>query len=500
MTLIDHTNYDTLLKQSTNPRDSSPDGNVYFDVDNNSIQLIGVDELATVNFGAGVVANPLDTSDGITMRALYNFENQERVIDEELRKFLRGVAGDYRFSGAYNFVNGVKLDSTDRNKIRGSGFKEFSDSGDGHEYVDRIYHGIRSLVDIQETTQSYWTLVTSTDEATLQAAVWSDFVRTGEINEVVQVYGDTSYGDTSAGDFDYTTRIVVVRTRSWAYNPGETTSTASGINEFSGFSGGYGVGESLNAQNTESLVDVYGGSAVSPFTGMSLEQLGTPQTETGFNEADGDFTWVLHNSFGGTASECAAYLDAVILQDADIDSGSGIYSGKKGRVWYSRDASGKIVTYSIDGDGLFIEGLSSAEKQNVILTDDNGNEKTYPYFPSCEISVGTAAVADTNAWYQVFYLDGASDADFDSVNAVTVNDADGNPVKGNVSTDAVGNKISFTYSYDTNTQAGLTAGTDKDMVVQVEGDGGCAQALTEFTMTRSAVVAVSCIPSTDNNA
>lgn len=499
MSLIDHTNYTTTLKQSTQPRSGSPDGNIYFDVDNNEIQLIGIDELATVDFGGGPVANPLNNTDGITMRGLYNFENQERRTDETLRMYKRGTDGDYRFSGAYSFVNGVKLDASDRSKIRGSGFIEYADTGDGQTDVDRIYHGVKSLVDIQAGTTPYYALVSATDETTLQAATWNDFNRTGDIDEAVQVYGDTSNGDSGAGDFDYTTETLVVRVRSWGYNAGETTSVLTGISEFSGFSAGYGVGESLNTNNSYNLADVYT-TPISPFSGMSLEKMAVAQTETGFNEANGDFTWVLHNTNGGTVQECAAYLDALALQDSDIDSGTGSYNGKSGRVWYSRNAEGKVVTSSIGGDGLFIEGLSTAEQQNIIMTDDAGDSKTYPYFPEVQITVGAAAVADTNAWYHVFYKDGAGGADYDTSGAVTVQDKDGNPIKGNVATDAVANKISFPYAYDTNTQAGLSSGIDKDMVVLVEGDGGVAQAFTEFTVTRTSVVPVTCAPSTDNNA
>lgn len=500
MALIDHTNYTTTLKQSTNPRGSTPNGNVYFDSANNEIQLIGVDELATVDFGSGPVANPLNNFDGITMRALYNFENSRRRLDENLRKYKRGTDGDYRFAGAFSFVNGVKLDGTDRDKIRASGFIEYADTEDGQTDVDRIYHGVASLVDIQATTIPYWSLVTATDEATLQAATWTDFVREGDINEVVQVFGSTANGDTGAGNFDYTARILVVRVRSWGYNAGETTSVASGISEFSGNSAGYGVGESLNPSNTYALADVFGGSSIAPWSTMTLEKLVTPQTETGFNEADGDFTWVLNNPAGGTVQQCAAYLDALALQTSDIDAGAGSYVGTKGRVWYTRNAAGKVVTSSVGGDGLFIEGLSTAEKQNVIMTDDAGNQKTYPFFPEVQITVGAAAVADTNAWYHVYYADGASTADFDTVGAVTVNDSAGDPVKGNVSTDAVGGKISFAYAYDTNTQAGLAANVDKDIVVLVEGDGGAAQAITFATITRSTVVAITCAPPADNNA
>ena len=52
---------------------------------------------------------------------------------------------------------------------------------------------------------------------------------------------------------------------------------------------------------------------------------------------------VLNNTGGGTAQQCAAFLDAATLQDADVDTGTGTYNGKKGRVWYSRNASGKVL-------------------------------------------------------------------------------------------------------------------------------------------------------------
>lgn len=498
--LIDHTNFATLLKESTSPRGSAPNGNVYFDTANNRIQLIGANELATVNFGAGPVTNPLNNFDGVTMRALYNFENNRRRVNDTLRKFKRGIKGSYRFSGAYNFVNGVKLDGTDRAKVRGSGFVEYAATGDGETAIDRVYHGVLSLVDIQATSVPYWALVANTTEATLQAATWTNFVRQGDINEVVQVFGSTANGDTGAGSFDYRERVLVVRVRSWGYNPGETTSVASGITEFSGFNGGYGLGESLNPANSFALADVFGGAAVSPFTGLSLELKGVPEVGTGFNEGNGNFTWVLNNSAGASVAQCAAYLDAVSLQDTDIDAGAGMYNGKKGRVWYTRNASGQVVTASIGGKGLLVKGLSPAESQKIVMTDDAGTQRTYPFFPTVEIDVGSVAPTDPNAWYAVFYDNGAGSADFDTATAVLVNDAAGNPVTGNVAADVAGTKIAFAYGFDTNTQAGLPAGVDKAMVALVEGDGVAAQAFSRFTTTRSTLVAVTCAPVLDNNA
>jgi hypothetical protein len=499
MPLITHLNLNQL-RQSDNPAGSSPNGNIYFDTANNRIQLIGVNELATVDLGAGMVANPLTNADGITMRALYNFENARRRVNETLRRYKRGTDGDYRFAGAFSFINGVKLRDADRAKIRGSGFIEYADSGDGATTVDRIYHGVQSLVDIQNTSTPYWALVTATDEATMQAATWTDFLRPGDINEVVQVFGSAAHGN-----FDFRTRTLVVRVRTWGYNPGETTSVLTGITEFSGFSAGYGVGESTNTNNPYTLANVYGGSRIAPWTGMSLERLASPQVETGFNEGNGSFTWVLNNTGGGTVQQCAAFLDAFTLQNSPVAVGVGTYNGKNGRLWYTRNAAGKVVTTSIDGAGLFIEGLSPSERQNVEFRDNANATRSYPFFPEVQITVGAAALADPNAWYHVFYENGAGSADYDTVGAVTVQNSAGIDVKGNVQANQVGGKISFAYAYVTNTQAGLSGNVDKPCVVIVEGDAnggstGAAQALAQFTITNAPITAVTCAPTTDNNA
>ena len=511
--LIDETNFKQYLKVSTQGRSGTPDGNVFFDTANDIIELIGVDELATFDHtgldpaGGASDANQLTNFDGVTLRALYNLENQTRRLNDSQRTFLRGSKGTYRYAGAFDFVNGVKLSSavlgdgsTDRSKIRGSGWIEYAGTKNGRTDIDRTYHGVFSLVDVQATTVPQWALVTDTLEATLQSATWASFERLGDINEAVQVYGSTAFGDATAGDFDFTLRTLIVRVRSWGYVPGETTSAAANIAEFSGFSAGYGVGETLNPANTFALADVFGGAQISPWTGMTIEKLGVAQTETGFAEADGDFTWVLHNTLGGTVAQCAAYLDALALEPGDIDSGAGTYLGDKGRVWYARNDEAVVVTSSNEGEGLFIEGLSISEKQNVIMTDDAGASKTYPFFPELQISVGAAAVGDTLAWYHMYYVDGAAAADFDTAAAVPVRNAAGQIIKGNVSADEVSEVLSEAYAYDTDTDAGLSAGVNKDIVVIVEGDGGAGQAITYATIKRETIISITCAPSADTNA
>jgi hypothetical protein len=475
---------DNLLKQSTQGRNGSPDGNIYFDLANGTIELITESELATVDFGSGAVENPLKDVDGITMKALYGFERTERRADENLRKYQKYFEGTFKYSGAYEIVNGRKFAGDDRDKIRNSGLIERA----GNSQIDRIYFGGVSLGNVEETSQPKYQLS--------EGGEVFDLAKAGDMNEMIQVYGTTANGDTGAGDFDNRQYMAFVL-RTFGYTYSKKVLGDSGLVEMSGYSAGFGLSESQHPTTKNySLEDVYGGSAIAPFTGLSLEKLATPTTQSGFVEANGDFTWVLRNSANATLDECIAYLDALAQTDDDIDSGSEtVTHGLRVNEWYV-SADGIITTQSgADSLGLFIENIPASDLQRVKFTDDNGDVKTYPFYVQVNIDVGQFAKADTNAWYTVYYKDGAGASDFNTSNAVIVQDATNVDVSGDVG----GQDIVFNYAYDTNTQAGLNAAEDKVMIVEVEGHGVATAAMTEFTVTRTGIVSVTCSPTAEQN-
>lgn len=488
---INLTNYATMLVQSSQGRSGSPDGNVYFNVANGTVEFITREELSQVNLGSGLEDNPLTNELAIKMEAIYAFENQERRVDEVLRQYERFTDASFKFAGAYEFVNSRKPEGSDREKIRGSGWVERAlDNG-----VDRIYFGGRSLGNVESGSQPYYQLASG--------GAPSDFAKAGAVDEAVQVYGDTGNTptDSGAGNFD-TRTYYAMSVRTFGYNYDRKTLTDSGLSQADGYAAGFALAESLHlTTNAYSLADVYGGSQIAPWTGMSLEELDTPQSETGFNEADGNFTWVLHNTNNASLNECIAFLDALAQTDNDINAhATNVTNGKRVGTWYSYDAQGRIVTRSGTGSGgLFIENVPTADQQRVVFTDDASGTKTYPFQVQVEIDPGANAIADANAWYHVYYLDGSGAADYNTSGAVTVQDASSSDVKGNVATDVSGGRIIFTYDYDGNTQAGLSAGADKVIVVVVEGDGGATQQKVEATITRDAVVRITCAPGIETN-
>lgn len=250
------------------------------------------------------------------------------------------------------------------------------------------------------------------------------------------------------------------------------------------------------------MADVYGGAQIAPWTGMTLEKLAAAQVEGGFNEANGNFTWVVNNTGSGNLNQCVAFLDALAQTDNDIDSGAlTTTNGKRVGTWYTYNASGQIVTRSGagDGKGLFIEAIPTADEQRIVFTDDAGNLKTRPFNVSISVDPGSYAIADTLAWYHGFFLNGpGAGDDFNTSGAITVRDSADVQVKGNVAANASGGKLPFAFDYDGDTWGGI-AGTNKDVVMEVEGDGGATAAKTVFTISRTAIINVTCAPGLETN-
>lgn len=468
--LIDLSNYSTLLKESTQGRAGVPDGNIFFDTTNGRIELITVEELAQVDLGSGLEANPLANQEGIFIGAVYAFERQQRRTNEFLRQFDAGLAGTFKFAGAYELVNGRKFDTVtssvgdDREKLRGSGWLERNAGGT----VTNVFFGVRSLGNIEATSQPYYQLA--------DGGAPANFEKAGAVDEAIDVTGATTF--------------LSVKVRTFGFNYDEKTLADSGISEMSGYSAGFALGETPHLTSGGfALADVYGGGQIAPWTGMSLEKLAVAQTETGFTQADGNFTWVLHNTGNGTLDECVAFLDALAQTDDDIDSGAQtVTNGKRVKTWYTYDAQGRIVTRSgADSLGLFIENVPTVDQQRIVFTADDASTKTYPFLVQLNINVGANAAADANAWYHVWEA-----ANYGTPSAVTVLDSVGAEMKG-----TVGGLTTIQKAFDYDGQGGGPA--DLDIVVECEGDGTATQAKTEATITRVAAVNVACAPGLETN-
>jgi YD repeat-containing protein len=414
--------------------------------------------------------NPFTNQDQIFIGAVYAFERLRRKTNEFLRKFDSGTAGTYKFAGAYELING-RLFGTggspvadDRKKLCGSGWLERLANGT----VSKIFFGVRSLGNIEDTSQPYYQLT--------DGGAPTDYAKDGPVNEAIEV--------TAPADF------LSSKVRTFGQNYDEKTLVDSGISEMSGYSAGFALGESPHlTTGAYALADVYGGAKISPWTGMTLEKLATPQTETGFAQADGNFTWVLNNTANGNLNQCVAFLDALAQTDDDIDSGAlTITHGKRVRTWYTYDAQGRIVTRSgADSLGLFIENIPLVDRQRIVFTDDAAAQKTYPFNVQITVLVGAAAKADTNAWFHIWEADG-----YGTSGAQVLYNSEDEEMKGPVN----GADVVQAFDWD---GYPLGPSDDLEIVVEVEGDGAATQAKTEATLTRSLAISISCAPALETN-
>jgi len=500
--LIDLSNYDSLLVQSTQSRSGTPDGNVFFDT-TGKIEFIRNDELGTIDLtskgGGATDENQLYAGTGIKFEAIYAFENQERRIDETLRKYNRWTKGDFKFGGAYSFVNArVPSITADASIIRGSGWNELDASG----VIQKIYFGNKGLSNIESGSQPYY-MLDSNASPTLNGITPADFAKAGQIDEAVLVY-ELSVSDERAYEG------VSVRTFGYNFDRKETVADL-GIAELGGYSTGFALNESAHLTSGDySLADVYGGAMVSPWglvavPYMELEKLAVALNVDEFAEAAGDFTWVLNNPGSGTNAspvsagnlyQMVAFLDALAMQDADIDSGAETVTyGKRVGTWYYYNATGQVVTRSgADSLGLYLYNVPTADQQLVVFTDDAAAIKSYSFSVSVEITVGATAKADVLAWYHSYFA-----AAYDTAGAITVEDSGAVEVKGDASEADGDNKIIFPFDYTGDTVGG-SADTDKDCVFLCEGDGGATQAKTLYTITKITTVSFSCAPPVENNA
>ena len=442
---------------ATQGRAGTPDGNVFIDTSdpaNPRIEMLADDEVTEVDFGAGPVPNPLSRFDGFTMQALYGALGDYRRNDVNARRFLRQIEGVFRQAGSYDLIANAQYAENhasgvpDTALVRQSGFRYLAANGQ----VNRIYFGAGSLNPI--TPGSITTYQTEVGGPV------TEFTRTGDINEVVQVFGTTANGDTGAGDFD-TRDFFAVTVRQFGSIHQRRTLTDSGIPQSDNFFGAFGLGETPHPTSAAFDETVINDAAVAPWSGLDYATETGPITRTGFTQADGDFTERIANPDGATLDEIVAFLDALARRDTDIDSGAPTQIGSQVDTLYTFDNAGNIVFKP----GLFVENIPTADQTRLVFTDDQGDTKTYPVSVEIRSAFSTAALADPNAWYHVFIEDDADADDYNTANAITFQDREGIDQFGLVSS-VPGGVLSVSHNFSA-AVAGSDIGANSPFAVRV---------------------------------
>lgn len=135
----------------------------------------------------------------------------------------------------------------------------------------------------------------------------------------------------------------------------------------------------------------------------------------------------------------------------------------------------QLFDITVDGGGI-----------DSFLVPVTTTQRTFPFVAAGNIVFNDELVNDANATYVMYFTndDAGDDAgnDFDTVNAIVVQDNNGNDISGTITVSSV----AFDFDYDGNVQRGATSsGSDAPVTIVAQGLSGAQWVSAEFTISRA---------------
>ena len=129
----------------------------------------------------------------------------------------------------------------------------------------------------------------------------------------------------------------------------------------------------------------------------------------------------------------------------------------------------QMFDITVDGGGL--------DSEDVPLTS---TVREYPFVAAGTLVFNAQLIDDDDAEFAMYFTTNPT-GDFDTVNAVIVQDSEDADIKAETITDDVG----FTFDYDNNEQGGRTKGTDAPVTIVAMGLDGAQWVVAEFIITKA---------------
>ena len=418
------------------------------------------------------VAGLLDEN-GVTLKALYSFLKEEWKANATYIKFpfpMTPITDEQ-----FEFYNGWNLDKTGTgssftpNLVRTGGWAVKNEAGDDTE---RWLCAI-TLGTLGETDQVYFQQENS--ESNADSVV--NIVLTDRVNQAIQFYRDDN-GDGNA-DYDYS-QYLKLYVREWEKTYASSTLTDIGVETLTYQAYRFPLTNSADSKIV-GLGVTEGDAAgnVWPFSEMGITWYANAQLITGFfSPASAYFKVIIDGdtasnvAINPTAEQIYAFTQAKLRQGININDGDGsgntsanVYIGKivPEKLRFIGD---DLFTLGQTEEGVYIEDYRDTDVNRLHFTGydlaTGGNVFTniqFPFTAVLTLIIGDNLVADGNAIYRVFFtnddLGSNAGADFGTVDAILVNDKDGNPMANAINGQSV---ITLNYDYDNNNQRG--AGSD----------------------------------------
>lgn len=412
----------------------------------------------TIRVVAGTAITDAGSTGGVTGQALYSFLKDMWKASSTYIKYpfpMEAITPEQ-----FEFVQGWKpYDSASRKLIRTAGLAERSAAGT----VTRMDACIVTLGDLGSSDQVYYRFGTGSA---------ANLSYTGPANEPIQIYGDTDNGN-----FDYRASALQLFCREQGKTFGSSSSSAIGASTLNYIAYRFPLSNATDLNIVASDATI---AADAPYTGITVTFYGTNQMFDVDGDSETEPYTILITDAAGTATTQEIYekIQYALRQNSDIDAGAGSVIGKTASALLS------FVGQTLVGaTGVRIVNLNANYYNSVEFYDQNGVKRTFPFVAAGTLTFNSNLQADTTSKYWLFFktLTGSSN-DFGESGATIVNDADGNPITGDIDSAA---SISFSFAYDSNVQGGRTAGTNAEVIAVALGTDTAQYTTAEATITRA---------------
>ena len=215
--------------------------------------------------------------------------------------------------------------------------------------------------------------------------------------------------------------------------------------------------------------------------------------------SDQSFTLQRATPVVATLQQIYTKVQYLLRQDSNINTASGTVNGKTAALLLNFVGPNLICGFYTPtnpnggGTGVMVEGIRDADLNSITFYDNTSTAREYPFASAGLLNFNAVLTAGGTGYYRMYFADLPGSADYGLTGAVTVNDADGNPIQGTIS----GSSISFTFDYDGNSQGGRTPGTDADVVIVAGNAGSAKPVVATGTITESKAISISLVAEQD---
>lgn len=372
------------------------------------------------------------TTDGVSLQCLYSFAKEEWHSDAGLfaHLFPFEALGEEKFEIKYGWSF---ADQTTIGLIRDAGFAVLNGDGSPAE----MYICVITLGTIGSTDQVYYQQQIG--------GTATNIVLPGVVNQCVKVFGDASHGNIDQRDY----LKLFVREEGKTY--AQTSHIDIGVTQFTYQAYRFGL------QNQSDQKVTHNDAAVSLYTGITATWYGSAQLRD-IGGTDYSFD-VIIDAGNHPAEEVYEYIQYLLRQAADIDSGAGSVTG------LTADSLLKFNGETLlTSAGVYIDNFNATDTNRIEFTDLTSTGRTFPFVAAGNIAFNDNLVSSASSLYRMYIAE-----TFGSASPVIVQDAGGSPIEGAISSATT----SFTFDYDGNAQNGRTPGTDMNIkLVAIGTDKG----------------------------